>query len=245
MRTCSLPGLTPGFEYKRMSVLLEEFFSFPGYCPVNWPDRCTGVDKKLTAEMRFSTFALLTGAITVVNAHFQLAFPPPRGPFDDDNEVNFCDNYINAVSNRSEFPLSGGFVTLNSEHPKWSLGILLSTAQDPTSFNNFTNSSGGQQLARNFASATGSGGFCIPLDLSNTGISGVSDGANVTLQFLYNGGDGNLYQCADLTLAQNFTIPSNITCSNSTATNSTSAASGITTTGYAGALGFLVSLFTV
>jgi hypothetical protein len=45
MRTCSLPGLTPGFEYKRMSVLLEEFFSFPGYCPVNWPDRCTGVDK--------------------------------------------------------------------------------------------------------------------------------------------------------------------------------------------------------
>jgi hypothetical protein len=74
------------------------------------------------------------------------------------------------------------------------VGILLSTAQDPTSFNNFTNSSGGQQLARNFASATGSGGFCIPLDLSNTGISGVSDGANVTLQFLYNGGDGNLYQ---------------------------------------------------
>jgi hypothetical protein len=86
--------------------------------------------------MRFSTLALLTGAITVVNAHFQLAFPEPRGPFDDDNEVNFCgnetrflsilvlmfmaDNYINAVSNRSEFPLSGGFITLNSEHPQWS-----------------------------------------------------------------------------------------------------------------------------
>lgn len=43
--------------------------------------------------MRFSfyTFALLS-AITVANAHFQLAFPPPRGPFDDDNEVNFCGN---------------------------------------------------------------------------------------------------------------------------------------------------------
>lgn len=145
--------------------------------------------------------------------------------------------------------------------------------QDPTSFNNFTNSSGGQQLARNFASATGSGGFCIPLDLSSTGISGVSDGANVTLQFVYNGGDGNLYQvstssgyllvlhvarrmsefsfsfyqCTDLTLAQNFTIPSNISCSNATATNKTSDASGITTTatGYAGALGFLVALLTV
>ncbi|KAH9996564.1 hypothetical protein BJV77DRAFT_1143456 [Russula vinacea] len=203
--------------------------------------------------MRFSTFALLAGAITIVDAHFQLAFPPPRGPFDDDNEVTFVVmklasyNYINAVSNRSEFPLSGGFFTLNSEHPQWSLGVLLSTVQDPTSFNNFTNSSGGQQLARNFASATGSGGFCIPLDLSSTGISGVSDGANVTLQFVYNGGDGNLYQCTDLTLAQNFTIPSNISCSNATATNKTSDASGITTTatGYAGALGFLVALLTV
>ena len=66
--------------------------------------------------------------------------------------------------------------------------------QDPTSFTNFTNSAGGQQLARNFASANGTGGFCIPLDLSNTGISGVDNGANVTIQLLYNGGDGNLYQ---------------------------------------------------
>jgi hypothetical protein len=66
--------------------------------------------------------------------------------------------------------------------------------QDPTSFNNFTNSSGGQQLAGNFASGSGAGGFCIPLDLSNTGISGVSDGANVTIQLVFNGGDGNLYQ---------------------------------------------------
>jgi hypothetical protein len=87
-------------------------------------------------RFNFYTFALLTSTITAVNAHFQLAFPPPRGLFDDDNEVNFCgkvarfvfvrvlmsvvDNYVDAVSNRSEFPLKGGFVTLNSEHPKWS-----------------------------------------------------------------------------------------------------------------------------
>jgi hypothetical protein len=87
-------------------------------------------------KFKFSTFALLASAITVVNAQFQLAFPPPRGRFDGDNEAKFCgnlarflsvrglmfalDNYPNAVSNRSEFPLSGGFITLNSEHPKWS-----------------------------------------------------------------------------------------------------------------------------
>lgn len=139
--------------------------------------------------------------------------------------------------------------------------------QDPTSFDNFTNSSGGQQLARNFASASGAGEFCIPLDLSNTGIPGVSNGANVTLQFLFNGGDGNLYQvsfpvacssptdrrvsdifhfimqCADLTLVQNYTIPSNISCTNSTSKSSASVVT--TTTGYAaGALGFLVALLT-
>jgi hypothetical protein len=71
---------------------------------------------------------------------------------------------------------------------------LLSTVQDPTSFNNFTNSTGGQQLARNFATASGEGGFCIPLNLSASGISGVTDGANVTIQLLFNGGDGSLYQ---------------------------------------------------
>lgn len=70
--------------------------------------------------------------------------------------------------------------------------MSLSTVQDPTSFDNFTNSTGG--LVRNFATGSGVGNFCIPLDLSNTGISSVSDGANVTIQFTYNGGDGSLYQ---------------------------------------------------
>ena len=74
------------------------------------------------------------------------------------------------------------------------VGIIISTVQDPTSFNDFNNSSGQQQFARDYASATGAGDFCIPLDLSNTGISGVADGANVTLQWVFNGGDGLLYQ---------------------------------------------------
>jgi hypothetical protein len=75
-----------------------------------------------------------------------------------------------------------------------SVGIILSTDQDPTSFDNFTNSSGQDQYARDVASASGEGGFCIPLDLSNTGIGGVADGANVTIQLIFNGGDGQLYQ---------------------------------------------------
>src|SRR6266550_727742 len=38
-------------------------------------------------RFNFYTFALLTSTITGVNAHFQLAYPPPRGLFSDDNEV--------------------------------------------------------------------------------------------------------------------------------------------------------------
>jgi len=54
-------------------------------------------------------------------------------------------------------------------------------------------------------------------------------------------------QCADLTLAQNFIIPSNIPCTNFSSTNASNGASGLTMTGFggAGALGFLVALFTV
>jgi hypothetical protein len=65
--------------------------------------------------------------------------------------------------------------------------------QNPKSFDDF-NSSTGEQIARNFASASGAGDFCIPLNLSSTGISGVADGANVTIQLVFNGGDGSLYQ---------------------------------------------------
>ena len=75
-----------------------------------------------------------------------------------------------------------------------SVAILLSTVQDPTSFDNFTNSTGGPQLARNFATGSGEGGFCIPLNLSASGISGVTNGANVTIQLIFNGGDSSLYQ---------------------------------------------------
>jgi hypothetical protein len=42
--------------------------------------------------MRFLSFALLACTIVTVKAHFQLAYPPPRGPFVDDSEPNFCGN---------------------------------------------------------------------------------------------------------------------------------------------------------
>ncbi|VDB84491.1 unnamed protein product [Peniophora sp. CBMAI 1063] len=172
--------------------------------------------------MRAVCFTTLASFFAVgVNAHFQLQYPEPRGPFVEDDEPTFCDNYVNAVDNRTAFPLSGGYIKINSEHTSWTFGVEISTKQNPTSFANFTanNTDNGQeQLVRQFSQGSGEGSFCIPLDLNSTGISGVQDGANVTLQFIFDGGDGELFQCADLTLAANASLPGG--CSNSTGSGS-------------------------
>jgi hypothetical protein len=45
-----------------------------------------------------------------------------------------------------------------------------------------------------FFQQSGEGLYCFPIDLATANIAGVQDGANVTIQILFNGGDGNLYQ---------------------------------------------------
>jgi hypothetical protein len=39
-----------------------------------------------------------------------------------------------------------------------------------------------------------SGFYCAPLNLTASGVQGIKDGANATIQIVYTGGDGNLYQ---------------------------------------------------
>ncbi|KAH8100550.1 hypothetical protein BXZ70DRAFT_937798 [Cristinia sonorae] len=167
--------------------------------------------------MRFTSAAFLSGLLTVVSAHFQLQFPPPRGPFIEKQEPNFCDSYTSVV-NRTQFPLSGGFISLNSEHPKWTFGVIVSTSQNPTSFNDFSQ-------AVNFTGEAGEGAFCLPVDLSAS-MSGLTDGQNITIQAVYDGGDGQLYQCSDLTLSSSFTIPSDVACKNATSTGGNSTTDG-------------------
>ncbi|KAF9480446.1 hypothetical protein BDN70DRAFT_856857 [Pholiota conissans] len=168
------------------------------------------------------TFVFSLLAAAAVSAHFQLQYPPPRGVFVEDDEPTFCDGYLTAVSNRTEFPLSGGFFSLNSEHPKWTAGVLVSTLANPQSFDNFTRVNSFFQLA-------GEGAFCIPLDFSKSNDTSLTSGQNVTLQIVFDGGDGQLYQCADLTLSDNFTIPSSVACTNATGSSTTSAPSATTT----------------
>ncbi|KAH9853189.1 hypothetical protein C2E23DRAFT_885159 [Lenzites betulinus] len=165
--------------------------------------------------MRFAAALFASGLLTAVSAHFQLQYPAPRGDFVASAEVGFCDGYANAVTNRTVFPTTGGKFSINSEHPTWTLGSVVATVENPNSFDNFT-SGGNFQFVVPFFKTSGEGGYCYPLDLASSGIDGVKDGANITLQFIYDGGDGQLYQCADLTLSDNATVPSSVSCTNAT-----------------------------
>ena len=70
----------------------------------------------------------------------------------------------------------------------------MSTKQNPTSFNDFNNANGSNQLVVNFFQTSGEGLACFNIDLSKSGIAGVADGANVSIEVAFDGGDGQLYQ---------------------------------------------------
>ncbi|KAJ7597278.1 hypothetical protein C8J56DRAFT_919664 [Mycena floridula] len=164
--------------------------------------------------MRFISVSVLALCASIVSAHFQLKYPDPRGAFNEDDEVGLCDGYKDVATNRTEFPLTGGSFSLNSEHDQWVVGAFLANKTNPTSFDDF------KQISP-FFSKSGEGVFCLPLDFTSPNATGLTAGSNVTIQFVFNGGDGNLYQCSDVTLASNFTIPSSVGCGNTTGDNST------------------------
>ncbi|KAI0690690.1 hypothetical protein BC835DRAFT_1417630 [Cytidiella melzeri] len=160
--------------------------------------------------MRLASSVFLSGLVAVASAHFQLSFPPPRGPFNQNNEPTFCDGYAPGTNvTRTDFPLEGGFISLNSEHPQWVLGVQLSTLQVPTSFQNFSG-------VVPFFQVNGEGSYCFPVDFAASNVTGLQDGQNVTIQLTFNGGDGELFQCADLTLKSGLTLTNTSSCTNAT-----------------------------
>ncbi len=67
------------------------------------------------------------------------------------------------------------------------MGVQLSTLSDPQTFGNFSE-------VVPFVEVTGEGLYCFPVDFGASGLSGLTDGANVTIQLIFNGGDDQLYQ---------------------------------------------------
>ncbi|ORY34217.1 hypothetical protein BCR39DRAFT_516819 [Naematelia encephala] len=181
------------------------------------------------------SFRGLLGASVLVStamAHYTLDYPISRG-FDDDNEVNFCGGFNSVENPRQPFPLSNGTIHIDSHHTLATVVAYISTSSNPTSFNDFNTTSNGTSipLLTNFFQVP-EGDSCWTVDMAGLNI-GLTNGSLVTLQVQFDGGDGNLYQCADLVLLSDFTTPSNETCSSdattasitSTATSSQAASS--------------------
>ncbi|WVF70824.1 hypothetical protein IAT40_005618 [Kwoniella sp. CBS 6097] len=172
-------------------------------------------------ETLFAASVLASTAL----AHFTLDYPTSRG-FDDDNEPQFCGGF-NSVETRQSFPLGQGPVHIDSHHNLATVVAFISTSPNPTSFDDFNTTSNGTSipLATDFFQVT-SGEKCFNVNLGALEGLGLTNGSEVTLQIQYDGGDGNLYQCADLILIDGYTVPSNETCTSDAATggNATSSA---------------------
>jgi len=71
---------------------------------------------------------------------------------------------------------------------------------------------------------------CWNIDLEKLNI-GLTNGTEATILIQYDGGDSNLYQCADVVLLSNYTVPSNETCTKDAAVANTTESANTTATG--------------
>ncbi|GAA5910112.1 hypothetical protein JCM8208_000959 [Rhodotorula glutinis] len=176
--------------------------------------------------MKLATTLIAAALPFLASAHFTLDYPLTRG-FDEDLESQFCGGFPTPALSRSPFPLSGAApVTIASHHASADVAIFLSFDTNPTSFADFNETSSGQSYGplKPFGQITGTGDYCYTVDIASLGISNLSNGTAATLQVEYNGGDGYLFQCADLVLVSDYSTPSNVTCANSTESASSSSA---------------------
>ncbi|KAG8736986.1 hypothetical protein FRC10_008672 [Ceratobasidium sp. 414] len=173
---------------------------------------------------------MMTRALAIVSliagaaAHFTLDYPLTRG-FNEDIENKFCGGF-NTVGPRSPFPLGAAGINIDSHHDTANVIALISFDPNPQNITQFSNSSNGAQLT-GFIKLNQQGEACLPVNIQSLGLSNVSNGTNATIQIQFDGGDGNLYQCADVTLISGLSAPSNVTCAGG-ATSSPSASASST-----------------
>jgi uncharacterized protein YdeI (BOF family) len=131
-------------------------------------------------------------AITLISmqslalAHFTLTYPVSRG-FDENSEpTGPCGGFNTPSSQRVQMPLKGSFVEINSGHTSYTYIVNALANNNPTA-NDFITSNLVQvaQGGRNYPQAA-----CLPIAFNDS----LKDNTNVTLQIVYNGGDGLLYQ---------------------------------------------------
>jgi hypothetical protein len=141
----------------------------------------------MTRVSFFNSFLLGLAIFQSASCHFQLIYPPTRG-FDETKEPTVpCGGFDTASIPRTPFPLTGAFVEIDAGHTSYTYTVNVLLKSDPVTAD-FTGSKlvPVSEGTRNYPQKT-----CIALDFSR---SKATSGTDATLQIIFNGGDGELYQ---------------------------------------------------
>ena len=167
--------------------------------------------------MRTAILAVLAAA-RLAAAHFGMEYPAWRADTLSDEEtydqwVYPCAKVPNGVGNRTDWPISGGSISLDLHH-KWTyLFINLGLGSNATAFS--------VPLTPELVNVTGNGTYCIPV-LPVPIDAGVKDGDNATIQVVTSGASGSaLYNCADITFRESAKLLEGDKCKNSTGITAT------------------------
>lgn len=136
-----------------------------------------------------SVFFLLALPLTCL-AHFNLVYPPARG-FDENLLVNFPCGSQPLSTNRTVISTKSFPMQLLMGHDQAAVQVLLGLGTNPGSNFNIT-------LEHTFREE-GLGNFCLPDVPFPSGMAGVENGMNATIQVITNGDpNGGLYNVSFL-----------------------------------------------
>ncbi|RMZ87414.1 hypothetical protein DV736_g5357, partial [Chaetothyriales sp. CBS 134916] len=135
------------------------------------------------------------------------------------------------VTNRTEFPLTGGVVALVAQDESWLIQIAISHSSNPTSNDDFDILTPAARIPE-----MDEGHMCYPI--TNPGPDG--PGANATIQIRYTSEfdtdtNNTFYACADISYIANTQFTEEVPCFNATINEDNSTTTGPTSSASAGA----------
>ncbi|KAG0642443.1 hypothetical protein HOY80DRAFT_634334 [Tuber brumale] len=140
-----------------------------------------------------STLLTLLSIPLFVRAHFQLTYPPSRGPNDQTQATSPCGGLNTPSTTRTPWGLTGGQLKFEAGHDEADTAVYLALNSNPTQ-DDFKIT-----LVNRFKQI-GLGTFCWSELHVPGGIEGIRDGVNATIQVVQAGHTGGgLYNCADIT----------------------------------------------
>ncbi|KAI8983075.1 hypothetical protein BDB01DRAFT_792313 [Pilobolus umbonatus] len=138
-----------------------------------------------------SSLLFILVSLHVISAHFELDYPAARG-FDEKKEPIAPCGGFNEVKTHVEMPLNDPFVQIDSGHVYYSYNINLIVGNNPTEADFTSNAIPIGSGKRDYPQDA-----CLPLTIKTD--DNIKEGVNATIQIVYDGGDGLLYQCTDVT----------------------------------------------